>query len=74
MNKSCQKAFRAKYVFKMCVATPVFIISISAAGSTRRPVEVRCASGVQKAIVQFISQFEEYFTKEIGNSSESVFC
>ena len=55
----------------MCVATPVvLIISISATGSTRCLAEVRCASGVQKAIVQFISQFEEYFTKEIGNSNE----
>ena len=55
----------------MCVATPVvLIISISATGSTRCLVEVRCPSGVLKAFVHFISLFEEYFTKEIGNSNE----
>ena len=50
MHKSCQKAFRAKHIFKMRVAAPVVsIFSISATGSTRCSVEVRCASGVQKA-------------------------
>lgn len=47
MSKFYEKAFTAKYIFKVC-ATVVSILPISGTDSTRQPMEARSATNFQK--------------------------
>lgn len=70
MSKFFEKAFRAKYIFKVCAIAVVSNLAISASDSTRQSTEVRDATSFQEALCSVHSIIQRTFGEKIGYSNK----